>query len=243
MRPPDGGPDNVTWAGRRGGRPVQGAAMKQSAGTLLYRQGAEGLEVLLVHPSGPYNRRAPVGHSQGRAGRRRNRPGEDRPPRDARGDRRRGRSVGRIRLHRLPEKPQARPLFRRPRPRRGGAAADFVGGGPGRVSVAGEGAAGDPPRSGGVSRPTAGAPRRAGGVSPLIEHGVCVVLPNQGADAPRSPYHISSIRSMFSRRNASHSSPLNTLVVVPMARTQLAPTALARRRQPSASRPRNRPSM
>ncbi len=34
-------------------------ARKQSAGTLLYRQGADGLEVLLVHPSGPYNRRAP----------------------------------------------------------------------------------------------------------------------------------------------------------------------------------------
>lgn len=33
--------------------------MKQSAGTLLYRQGTEGLEVLLVHPSGPYNRHAP----------------------------------------------------------------------------------------------------------------------------------------------------------------------------------------
>ncbi|MCS6850208.1 MAG: NUDIX domain-containing protein [Gemmataceae bacterium] len=33
--------------------------MKQSAGTLLYRDGPSGLEVLLVHPSGPYNRRAP----------------------------------------------------------------------------------------------------------------------------------------------------------------------------------------
>ena len=33
--------------------------MKQSAGTLLYRQGPEGLEVLLVHPSGRYNRKAP----------------------------------------------------------------------------------------------------------------------------------------------------------------------------------------
>jgi predicted NUDIX family NTP pyrophosphohydrolase len=32
---------------------------KQSAGTLLYRQGPNGLEVLIVHPSGPYNRRAP----------------------------------------------------------------------------------------------------------------------------------------------------------------------------------------
>jgi predicted NUDIX family NTP pyrophosphohydrolase len=32
---------------------------KQSAGTLLYRQGGHGLEVLIVHPSGPYNRRAP----------------------------------------------------------------------------------------------------------------------------------------------------------------------------------------
>jgi predicted NUDIX family NTP pyrophosphohydrolase len=33
--------------------------MKQSAGTLLYRLGAEGLDVLLVHPSGAYNRKAP----------------------------------------------------------------------------------------------------------------------------------------------------------------------------------------
>jgi predicted NUDIX family NTP pyrophosphohydrolase len=33
--------------------------MKQSAGTLLYRHGPEGLEVLVVHPSGPYNRKAP----------------------------------------------------------------------------------------------------------------------------------------------------------------------------------------
>jgi predicted NUDIX family NTP pyrophosphohydrolase len=33
--------------------------MKQSAGTLLYREGPNGLEVLLVHPSGAYNRRAP----------------------------------------------------------------------------------------------------------------------------------------------------------------------------------------
>jgi predicted NUDIX family NTP pyrophosphohydrolase len=33
--------------------------MKVSAGTLLYRFGEKGLEVLLVHPSGNYNRRAP----------------------------------------------------------------------------------------------------------------------------------------------------------------------------------------
>lgn len=33
--------------------------MQQSAGTLLYRQAPSGLEVLLVHPSGNYNRRAP----------------------------------------------------------------------------------------------------------------------------------------------------------------------------------------
>jgi predicted NUDIX family NTP pyrophosphohydrolase len=32
---------------------------KQSAGTLLYRQGSNGLEVLIAHPSGPYNRHAP----------------------------------------------------------------------------------------------------------------------------------------------------------------------------------------
>jgi predicted NUDIX family NTP pyrophosphohydrolase len=33
--------------------------MRQSAGTLLYRDGPDGLSVLLVHPSGAYNRRAP----------------------------------------------------------------------------------------------------------------------------------------------------------------------------------------
>jgi predicted NUDIX family NTP pyrophosphohydrolase len=33
--------------------------MKQSSGTLLYRGGPQGLEVLLVHPSGAYNRHAP----------------------------------------------------------------------------------------------------------------------------------------------------------------------------------------
>ena len=38
--------------------------MKQSAGTLLYRKGLE-LEVLLVHPSGNYNRRAPWGIPKG----------------------------------------------------------------------------------------------------------------------------------------------------------------------------------
>jgi predicted NUDIX family NTP pyrophosphohydrolase len=39
--------------------------MKESAGTLLYRDGAAGLEVLLVHPSGNYNRRAPWGIPKG----------------------------------------------------------------------------------------------------------------------------------------------------------------------------------
>jgi predicted NUDIX family NTP pyrophosphohydrolase len=33
--------------------------VKESAGTLLYRRVPEGWEVLLVHPSGNYNRRAP----------------------------------------------------------------------------------------------------------------------------------------------------------------------------------------
>ncbi|MFH5804803.1 NUDIX domain-containing protein [Alienimonas sp. DA493] len=33
--------------------------MKHSAGTLLYRTGKAGIEVLLVHASGNYNRRAP----------------------------------------------------------------------------------------------------------------------------------------------------------------------------------------
>ena len=39
--------------------------MKRSAGTLLYRQGPKGLEVLLVHPSGNCNRKAPWGIPKG----------------------------------------------------------------------------------------------------------------------------------------------------------------------------------
>ena len=39
--------------------------MKQSAGLLLYVQGAEGLSVLIVHASGPYNRNAPWGIPKG----------------------------------------------------------------------------------------------------------------------------------------------------------------------------------
>ncbi len=39
--------------------------MKQSAGTLLYRHEPDGLHVLLVHPSGNYNRKAPWGIPKG----------------------------------------------------------------------------------------------------------------------------------------------------------------------------------
>ena len=39
--------------------------MKQSAGTLLYRGPASALEVLLVHPSGAYNRNSPWGIPKG----------------------------------------------------------------------------------------------------------------------------------------------------------------------------------
>ena len=44
-------------------RPLGGA--KLSSGTLLYRRVGEDLEVLLVHPSGNYNRRAPWGIPKG----------------------------------------------------------------------------------------------------------------------------------------------------------------------------------
>lgn len=39
--------------------------MKQSAGTLLYRGSGAALEVLLVHPSGAYNRKSPWGIPKG----------------------------------------------------------------------------------------------------------------------------------------------------------------------------------
>jgi predicted NUDIX family NTP pyrophosphohydrolase len=42
--------------------------MRQSAGTLLYRRGEEGLEVLLVHPSGAYYRHAPWSIPKGEPG-------------------------------------------------------------------------------------------------------------------------------------------------------------------------------
>lgn len=42
--------------------------MKQSSGTLLYRDGPQGLELLLVHPSGNYNRKAPWSIPKGEPG-------------------------------------------------------------------------------------------------------------------------------------------------------------------------------
>jgi len=39
--------------------------LKQSSGTLLYRKSGNGLEVLLVHPSGAYNRKSPWGIPKG----------------------------------------------------------------------------------------------------------------------------------------------------------------------------------
>lgn len=41
--------------------------MIQSAGTLLYRETGHGLEVLIVHPSGPYNRGKPWSIPKGEA--------------------------------------------------------------------------------------------------------------------------------------------------------------------------------
>lgn len=44
---------------------ILGQVVKQAAGVLFYRQGPHGLEVLLVHPSGNYNRKAPWGIPKG----------------------------------------------------------------------------------------------------------------------------------------------------------------------------------
>lgn len=41
--------------------------MRESAGTVLYQRAPEGVRVLLVHPSGPYNRRAPWSIPKGAA--------------------------------------------------------------------------------------------------------------------------------------------------------------------------------
>jgi predicted NUDIX family NTP pyrophosphohydrolase len=42
--------------------------MRQSSGTLLYRETPNGIEVLLVHPSGNYNRHAPWSIPKGEPG-------------------------------------------------------------------------------------------------------------------------------------------------------------------------------
>src|SRR6185295_13383861 len=56
----------------RGQGDAEGGAMIESAGTLLYRRNGDRLEVLIVHPWGPYNRRAPWSIPKGRTN-----PGED----------------------------------------------------------------------------------------------------------------------------------------------------------------------
>ncbi len=43
----------------KAGKPERGARRHDSAGVLLYRRSDSGLEVLLVHPSGWYNKKAP----------------------------------------------------------------------------------------------------------------------------------------------------------------------------------------
>jgi predicted NUDIX family NTP pyrophosphohydrolase len=48
-----------------GRRLFQAGTLKQSAGILLYVHGESGSSVLLVHPSGPYNRNAPFGIPKG----------------------------------------------------------------------------------------------------------------------------------------------------------------------------------
>src|SRR5947209_15464737 len=56
----DGGLRCPVWRSRQPRPPsVRRTTVKKSAGTLLYRQGADGLEVLIVHPSGGYNRNKP----------------------------------------------------------------------------------------------------------------------------------------------------------------------------------------
>ena len=76
--------DRGQSARRTGSLP--GSAMKESAGTLIYQLGEQGLEVLLVHPSGNYNRHAawsiPKGH-QTRANRSKTPPAARRSKRPA----------------------------------------------------------------------------------------------------------------------------------------------------------------
>jgi predicted NUDIX family NTP pyrophosphohydrolase len=52
----------MKWSGSPAHR---GDTMVQSSGTLLYRQNGKALEVLLVHPSGNYNRHKPWGIPKG----------------------------------------------------------------------------------------------------------------------------------------------------------------------------------
>ena len=74
----------------RGQGVAEDGAVIESAGTLLYRRNDGKLEVLIVHPWGPYNRRAPVEHPEGPHEPRRG-PRDGGAARDPGGDRGRGR--------------------------------------------------------------------------------------------------------------------------------------------------------
>jgi len=113
---------------------------KLSAGTLLYRWIDGTLEVLLVHPAGNYNRRAPWGIPKGA------------PDPDRAAHRRGARRPRPRRLHALEE---ARARLRRTGSRGSVAAMRVVGGRQGRVHRAQPCAQDHPPGSGGVARSAA----------------------------------------------------------------------------------------
>src|SRR5216683_387983 len=100
----------------------------------------------------------PMGHSQGRTGRGRSRPGGNRSPRDVGGNGRPRRRAGQSGVHRLSQEPQARSLLRRSGPNRRGAANGIVGGGPGKVCSHRRGADDYAPGAGSLSRSVARIP-------------------------------------------------------------------------------------
>ena len=124
---PPGRQADVRGQGDAEGRPVI-----ESAGTLLYRRTNGRLEVLIVHPWGPYNRRAPWSIPKGRTN-----PGEDLETAARRetagGDRGPGRAAALDRQRRPRAQPQAHPRLRRAGPRGRAPRCDRPGGRRGQV--------------------------------------------------------------------------------------------------------------
>ncbi len=191
--------------------------MKQSAGTLLYRSGPDGLEVLLVHPSGGYNRRAPWSIPKGMPNE-----GESNLEVTARRETLEETAVAVT----GPLVSLGSIIYRKSRKQ------VHCFGGPAPEDAQPRCASWE------VDQACFVALRGPASCCTPIR---CRSSTDWRRTWPAARRHSRSMRRVCSWRKTSHSARVKTPGVVPMARTQLAPRALATRRHSVASRPRSSP--